>query len=48
MVYNMAPGYENAKYKYVWISTSRIKGELYTFTSYCMSTCGAQGVLIGH
>ncbi|KAK3098358.1 hypothetical protein FSP39_018738 [Pinctada imbricata] len=25
MVYNMAPGYENAKYKYVWISTSRIK-----------------------
>ncbi|XP_069136909.1 ceramide glucosyltransferase-like [Argopecten irradians] len=25
MVYNMAPGYDNAKYDCVWISTSRIK-----------------------
>jgi len=26
MVFNMAPGYDNAQYEYVWISTSRIKG----------------------
>jgi len=26
MVYNMAPGYDAAKYDIVWISTSRIKG----------------------
>ena len=26
MVFNMSPGYENAKYDVVWISTSRIKG----------------------
>ena len=26
MVHNMAPAYDNAQYEYVWISTSRIKG----------------------
>ncbi|WAR00534.1 CEGT-like protein [Mya arenaria] len=26
MVHNMAPAYDHAKYEYVWISTSRIKG----------------------
>ena len=25
MVHNMAPGYENAKYDLIWVSTSRIK-----------------------
>ena len=27
MVQNMVQGYEAAQYEYVWISTSRIKGE---------------------
>lgn len=27
MVNNMAPGYWNAKYDFIWISTSRIKGK---------------------
>lgn len=27
LVHNMAPAYDAAKYKYIWISTSRIKGE---------------------
>ena len=37
MVHNMAPAYDNAKYEYVWISTSRIKGmhvECVFFCSY--------------
>ncbi|XP_064608571.1 ceramide glucosyltransferase-B-like isoform X2 [Liolophura sinensis] len=36
MVHNMAPGYDNAKYDFIWISTSRIKAS--TESLYDMAT----------
>ena len=36
MVFNMAPGYDNAKYDYVWISTSRIKAHTDYITDMAM------------